>query len=291
MIIGILIRLTGYPNQLFFYIPALLLVGLVSNSIHCFQSIKLSKTGLFKGLKVLTAIATLIALITAPMIVMDSNPVIYGVFTICSLIIILNTISNLKLSESLLTSDTLIIFSVLLSLLNAPLKPQAPDKFYDPEINSLAYSKNEGPTIYLDEAHNNFHRLDGLYWGFGKLMRNDGYKTDSFEEEFSKESLENVEILVISNAIHEKNVKDWSNPTFSAFAEAEIAAVKDWVSTGGSLMLIADHMPFGGAAKDLAAQFGVEFENGFVMDTINNFDLFTKANSMLEDTELSKGID
>ena len=45
----------------------------------------------------------------------------------------------------------------------------------------------------------------------------------------------------------------------------EIKAVKKWVNDGGSLFLIADHMPCAGAAKDLAAEFGFEFTNGFVL--------------------------
>jgi hypothetical protein len=35
------------------------------------------------------------------------------------------------------------------------------------------------------------------------------------------------------------------------------------VEKGGSLFLIADHMPFPGAASDLAKAFGVEFSNGY----------------------------
>ena len=36
-------------------------------------------------------------------------------------------------------------------------------------------------------------------------------------------------------------------------------AVRDWVKGGGSLLLIADHMPFPGAAGTLASAFGVRF--------------------------------
>jgi hypothetical protein len=69
--------------------------------------------------------------------------------------------------------------------------------------------------------------------------------------------------LVISNALNERNVSDWSLPTPSAFTPQEVAVVQDWVRAGGSLFLIADHMPMPGAAADLASAFGVRFVNGF----------------------------
>ncbi|MCI0691443.1 hypothetical protein L0337_05480 [candidate division KSB1 bacterium] len=43
----------------------------------------------------------------------------------------------------------------------------------------------------------------------------------------------------------------------------EIAAVRDWIGEGGALLLIADHMPFAGAAEKLAAAFGIRFSNCF----------------------------
>jgi hypothetical protein len=54
--------------------------------------------------------------------------------------------------------------------------------------------------------------------------------------------------------------------TVRTFAEAEIAVVEHWVSEGGSLLLIADHMPLAGHAESLAAAFGVRFHNGFAYD-------------------------
>jgi hypothetical protein len=74
-------------------------------------------------------------------------------------------------------------------------------------------------------------------------------------------------VLVISNALADRNVGDWSLPTPSAFSETEIDALVEWVRDGGRLLLIADHMPFPGAAADLGAAFGFEFGNGFAVDT------------------------
>ena len=44
-----------------------------------------------------------------------------------------------------------------------------------------------------------------------------------------------------------------------AFALDEIDAVARWVERGGSLLLIADHAPFGAASESLAAAFHVAF--------------------------------
>jgi hypothetical protein len=69
--------------------------------------------------------------------------------------------------------------------------------------------------------------------------------------------------------LHEGNVSNWYIPVFSAFTKAEIEVVRQWVYDGGSLFLIADHMPMAGAALELADAFGFEFTNGFAMDTMN----------------------
>ncbi|NIQ57151.1 MAG: hypothetical protein GWN71_28375, partial [Gammaproteobacteria bacterium] len=73
-------------------------------------------------------------------------------------------------------------------------------------------------------------------------------------------------LLVISNALDSSNVNDWRRPIRPAFTEAEIEAVRAWVEDGGALLLIADHMPFPGAAAGLAAAFGVTFNDGFAFD-------------------------
>ncbi|HEY9183070.1 MAG TPA: hypothetical protein VIQ99_07710, partial [Gammaproteobacteria bacterium] len=77
--------------------------------------------------------------------------------------------------------------------------------------------------------------------------------------------------LVVSNAMHKQSESDWAPlPNLSAFTAEEIAAVEQWVRAGGSLLLIADHMPLAGHAEALAAAFGVRFQNGFAFDSARN---------------------
>jgi hypothetical protein len=97
-------------------------------------------------------------------------------------------------------------------------------------------------------------------------------------------------IMVIANALHERNVQGWHLPTPSAFSPAEIELVRRWVEEGGSLFLIADHMPMAGAAKDLAAAFGFECSNGFVIDPDNQGPaLFNLQSSTLSESILTRG--
>jgi hypothetical protein len=100
----------------------------------------------------------------------------------------------------------------------------------------------------VDEAHFNFHTAEGRYQPFSELLRRDGYVVKPSRLKFSKVSLRDGQILVIANPLAERNRTDWSLPTPSAFSDEEIEAVRDWVKGGGSLLLIADHMPFPGAA-------------------------------------------
>jgi len=153
-----------------------------------------------------------------------------------------------------------------LALPNPSPAQQVGDKTFEPTVADPAYQPGKGPAVYIDEAHHNFHTLDGRYLPFANVLRKDGYRLFASKKPFTKETLENVHILVIANPLHERNVEDWSLPTPSAFTKEEIDAVEEWVKKGGALFLIADHMPIPGAAMDLAARFGFVFHNGFALD-------------------------
>ena len=111
-----------------------------------------------------------------------------------------------------------------------------------------------------------------------------------YKGKFNENDLSDGKILVISNALNEINVNDWSLPNPSAFSKSEMEVVKKWVNSGGSLFLIADHMPMAGAAKDLAKEFEFEFTNGFVFDTINRGpSYFNLKEKTLSESIITKG--
>lgn len=118
------------------------------------------------------------------------------------------------------------------------------------------------PTVALDEGHQNFG-LPANYAVFSDILRADGFRVEANTEPFTVESLAEYDVLVIVNALHPSNVGNWELPTPSAFTAAEIDAVESWVQSGGGLWLIADHMPFPGAAAALASRFGFTLANGF----------------------------
>ncbi len=140
---------------------------------------------------------------------------------------------------------------------------QVADHSFVVDVERPEYAQGSGPVVLVDEAHNNFHTVEGRYATFVRILRADGYVVRSSENLFEHDVLSQGQVLVIANALNERNVINWTLPTLSAFTTAEIDAVIDWVYGGGSLFLIADHMPFGGAADDLAARFGIEFTNTY----------------------------
>jgi hypothetical protein len=142
---------------------------------------------------------------------------------------------------------------------------QLADLDFKPDVADPTWAIGEGPQIVIDEAHANFHTAKGRYEPFAELARRDGFAVQSNDATLTSESLANVDILVIANAVNERNVDDWSLPTPSAFSPEEVEAVRGWVEGGGSLLLIVDHMPFPGAAAKLGAAFGIEFNNGFAL--------------------------
>lgn len=172
------------------------------------------------------------------------------------------------------------------------LSQQVADTNYHPPIVHPAYLPDQGPTIFIDEGHYNFHTKDGRYRSFAQLLQRDGYKVEGYQGKFEIQKLNKGKILVISNALHKENEQKWYVPVHSAFDDEEISIVKKWVEEGGGLFLIADHMPLAGAAIELGAAFGFKFTDGFAMDTTNYGPAFFKlADSTLYPSLLILGRD
>lgn len=145
----------------------------------------------------------------------------------------------------------------------------------------------EGSVVLLDEAHHNFHTLNGRFKPFANILVKDGYIVVPSSTPFTTDALGKGKILVIANALHVSNREQWNLPTPSAFTDEEIDNVNKWVKDGGSLFFIADHMPFPGAAEKLAASFGFKFYNGFARQK-GDKDIFTIGKGLMPST-LTKG--
>jgi hypothetical protein len=169
------------------------------------------------------------------------------------------------------------------------------DTLFVPVLGPPSFAEGAGPRVLIDAAHNNFHTAESRYRPFADVLRRDGYVVASNEQPFTAEALTDAAVLVIANALHERNLGNWTLPSYAAFTPDEVAAVYAWVAGGGALFLIADHMPFPGAANELAGAFGFRFVDGFAIDTTATCPQcplsFRTANGTLRPHAITQGID
>ncbi|HUF23257.1 MAG TPA: hypothetical protein VMN81_03935 [Vicinamibacterales bacterium] len=143
--------------------------------------------------------------------------------------------------------------------------PEAVDPAFRPVVAAPAYARGAGPLILIDRGHHTMHADDGLFAQLAGILQLDGYRVEALHAPFTPDALAPAKVLVVVNATTTPDMKDWVLPTSPAFTPSEVAAVRAWVHGGGSLLLIADHMPFPGAAAELGRAFGVELMNGFAI--------------------------
>ncbi len=134
------------------------------------------------------------------------------------------------------------------------------DPDYRPRVARAVFGP-PAPLVFFDEGHRNVHKIAKTYAPFARLLGADGLRVRPLREPFSAASLAPARLLVIVNA----KGPEGRDPE-SAFTPAEIDAIDAWVGRGGSLLLVADHTPFGAAAAPLARRFGVEMFDGEVFD-------------------------
>jgi len=186
---------------------------------------------------------------------------------------------------------SLVVSSLIIIACDAPR--QMADSNFDTKVARPAYT-NEQPKVLFDEAHRNIHTTGGLYKPFVDLIKNDGYQVTASKDVFSQKTLDGFSVLVIANALGANEAND-----NSAFSDAECDAVRDWVQSGGSLLLITDHAPTGAAAENLAKRFGVEMSKGMAEDAKNHDNpsgdtsqlVFSRENGLLLEHPITQGRD
>ncbi len=174
----------------------------------------------------------------------------------------------------------------------------AQQQISDPEFRAVverpAYPGG-GPIVAVDEAHSNFHTAGGQYKPFADLLRSDGYKVIASKGKFETGSLAGIDVLVIANA-RDLEALMAGRLTSPAFTEHECDVVQNWVRTGGSLLLIADHAPFGNAADNLSKRFGVSMGKGWAFDRLSHGGIttqldFSRENGLLGTHAILRGRD
>jgi hypothetical protein len=175
---------------------------------------------------------------------------------------------------------------------------QVADSTFDTRVARPAYAAGSGPVVAIDEAHFNFHTRSGRYLTLARLLESDGYRVRSNTAPFARPTLDAINLLIIANAIGGQ----WDAGSYArpGFTEAEADAVRDWVTEGGSLLLIADHAPMGVAAENLARRFGVTMSKGFTEDSTAYFNtggfsrsilLFSRSNGLIREHAITAGRD
>lgn len=167
--------------------------------------------------------------------------------------------------------------------------------------NPAMYPAGDGPLVSIDLAHNNVAMIKGRYAPFLEVLEADGFAVRWLRSDFTSDSLKDVELLVISGALHHRNLANWSlmedgihptepEPLLSAFSQQEIDAVNEWIAGGGALLLLAEHMPIAGATAKLAQSFGFTLLNGFVEDP-DTWDpvVFRRSDGTLVDHPITRG--
>jgi hypothetical protein len=133
---------------------------------------------------------------------------------------------------------------------------QAADPDYKPVVENSMHAPGSGGVVLIDEGHGNYHTKDGRYAPFARLLEADGYQVGAHQGAFRAESIRNADVIVISNSLNPVNVERWAIPVLPSVTDAEIDVLVDFVEAGGGLFLIADHMPFPGAAASSEGPMG-----------------------------------
>lgn len=183
---------------------------------------------------------------------------------------------------------------LVLALLQSGSLPaqQLADPEFDASVRQKTYA-TQHPLIVVDEAHNNYHTVGDRYEPLARLLRNDGYEVVGRGAPFAASSLKGVRVFVTANARASDATERTSAP---AFPEHDCDLLQEWVREGGSLLLIADHTPFGEASANLASRFGVQMGMGIAFD-MQNFEIaptiivFSAENGGLGDHPIVKGRD
>jgi len=142
---------------------------------------------------------------------------------------------------------------------------QKADMQTDMSVGNPKFNSATSPIVLFDAGHENFHDIHTTYEPFAALLINDGVSIKTHQGLFTETALRKIDLLIIANATVTDPKK---NDITSAFSESEIHVLKDWIRKGGSLLLIADHDPFGSAASDLANALGVGMASVWTVDTL-----------------------
>jgi hypothetical protein len=193
-------------------------------------------------------------------------------------------------SKRLIAVSTVAIIVIVGGLVFVLNHADSYDPAFDARVTDPAYPGN-GPILLFDEGHLNTHTTTGGYRPLVDLLRSDGYIVHVSRQPLSAAALKGVSVLLLALARGANDSND-----APAYLESEAAAIENWVHTGGSLLLITDHWPYGSAVSSLARRFNVQMGAGLVQDPKHHDPdrgdshlVFSVENGLLRDHPIVRG--
>jgi hypothetical protein len=170
------------------------------------------------------------------------------------------------------------------------LAQQVVDPDADTKVTDPAFALGKGPVVMVDSGHDERQTLATDYAPFGALLMHDGYVVRDFDQPISADGLGKSDVLVIVDPVNPKDSpKAPKYQSTSAFTPQEIATITDWVKSGGALLMVADHPPYAGSLRALAASFGFDIEM-YAAQHVPKEEFFSFENGGLVDGPLTRGL-
>jgi len=88
------------------------------------------------------------------------------------------TIQNRPFINPILKLIKRLIFMVIFAFSYTLFSQQIADTTYNPKITTPEYKPGNGPVVFIDEGHFNFHTKNGRYSSFSRLLERDGYRAN-----------------------------------------------------------------------------------------------------------------
>ena len=190
----------------------------------------------------------------------------------------------------LMPKITTAALTLLIAVAAPALAQQVVDPNADTNITDPSFAAGKGPVVAVDSGHDERQTLATDYAPFGTLLAHDGYVVRDFDKSISTASLADSDVLVIVDPLNPKDPpKAPKYQSTSAFTPQEIATITGWVKGGGALLMIADHPPYAGGLRALAASFGFDIET-YAAQRVPRQEFFSFANGGLVDGPLTHGL-
>lgn len=143
------------------------------------------------------------------------------------------------------------------------------DSPFDASVAHPKYTLGKGPKVLFDKGHLNFIVEMGLAKPLMDVATADGYQVEIDSMKFTKAYLSKYKMLVIFPAMPFKFGSKNQVTDEITFTPDELTALRDWVSSGGSLLMFDEHAPIDKSVTPLFNTFGIQLSIGIVSDSLN----------------------